>query len=79
VFIAAARKIEEKDGDLHEINGETFRMNRAEVLAAAAEIRPSELEALTTIGTMKGMKNPAGWARHVLEARAAKKAKGRAA
>jgi superfamily II DNA or RNA helicase len=80
VFVSAARVIEERDGDLYEINGETFRMSRAEVLAAAAEqVKPSELEALTTIGKMKGMNNPEGWARHVLEARIAKRAKSKAA
>lgn len=67
VFVVAARKIEERDGELHEVtSGERFRMGRQEVMQAA-EANPSAMEALVALGTRRGMKNPAGWAAHVLQ------------
>ena len=72
-FIAVARKVEEKEGELQEVDPAVARAEFMRSRAAAADI-----ESLTQVGRMRGMKNPAGWAAHVIEAREAKK-RGRAA
>ncbi len=78
-FIVAARTIEEKEGELFEVDGAAFRMSRNEVnQAAATERYGASLDALAKLGQMRGMKNPEGWAKHVLDAREAKAAKRRA-
>ena len=66
-FILKARKIEEVEGTLEEIK-EAEKMKFVKMRAAA-----KDLDALAEIGKMRGMKNPHGWARHVLDARERKR------
>lgn len=68
VFKLAERKIEEVEGELQEVDKEAAKVQFKNDRAAARDI-----EALVEIGRMRGMKNPHGWARHVMEARAKKK------
>ena len=68
-FPIKARKIEEVAGTLSEV--EVARMRRA---AAREQAAAETLEDLIRIGTQRGFKNAAGWARHVYEARQAKRA-----
>ena len=66
VFIAAPRaELQQVDGELVERKLE-IRQRRTEQGAAAT------LEDLIEVGRRRGMKNPRGWARHVLGAREAK-------
>ena len=69
-FKAKARTIEEVEGELEEVDPKLvsmeFRRNRTNA---------KDIEALTEVGRMRGMKNPRGWAGHVLKAREAKAAK----
>lgn len=66
-FPVQVRKVEEVAGTLSEV--EIARIRREAVREQAAA---KTLEDLIAIGTRRGMKNPAGWARHVHEARMAK-------
>lgn len=66
-FLLKARTIEEVAGKLSEVDVERMRQ-QARVDQAAAKT----LEDLIALGMSRGMKNAAGWARHVVQARAAK-------
>lgn len=68
-FPRKPREITEVDGTLSEVEVEKAR-RKADVDRAAART----LEDLIRLGTQRGMKNPAGWARHVDEARRKKAA-----
>jgi DNA repair protein RadD len=68
-FPIKARKIEEVAGTLSEVEVARMRRQSAREQAAA-----ETLEDLIRIGTQRGFKNAAGWARHVYEARQAKRA-----
>lgn len=68
-FPVKPRVIDEVAGELTEIEIERARREAAREQASAQTI-----EALTDLGRMRGMKNPAGWARHVVEAREKKAA-----
>lgn len=70
-FQVQVRKIEEVAGTLSEV--EIARMRKQAVREQAAA---RTLEDLIQVGVQRGMKNPAGWARHVHEARMAKQARG---
>lgn len=66
-FVIKARKIDEVEGELQEVEEDeklNFRRMRA---------RAQDLNALVELGKLRGMKNPHGWARHVLEAREKKR------
>lgn len=63
-FPVKVRQIEEVAGTLSEV--EIARARRDEVRARAAA---ETLEDLIAFGQARGYKNPAGWARHVHEAR----------
>lgn len=68
-FPIKARKIEEVAGQLSEVEVARVRRQAARDQAAA-----QTLEDLIRLGTQRNMKNPAGWARHVFEARERKRA-----
>ena len=69
-FPVKSRTIEEVDGELSEIEVARARREAARIQAAA-----KTFEDLIALGTARGYKNPAGWARHI---HAARQAKGRA-
>ena len=59
--------------ELQTVDGELVEVQRRE--AKREQSQASTLEDLIQIGTRRGMKNPRGWARHVLAARGAKRAR----
>jgi superfamily II DNA or RNA helicase len=59
--------------ELQTVEGELVEVQRRE--AKREQATASTLEDLIQIGTRRGMKNPRGWARHVLAARGAKRAR----
>lgn len=78
-FPVEPRTVDERDGELAEVTRETRRPMRPEVRDRLREQgQATEYDALVALGTKRGMKNPSGWAKHVLEARAAKVARERA-
>lgn len=70
VFEAAAREIEEVDGELEEIDVLAARRERITQQSAART-----LDDLVAIGRKRGMNNPEGWAAHVFSARVAKQSR----
>lgn len=64
VFEVRAREIEHVEGDLKEIDKDALR--RA---ARREQAQARTLEDLIALGKARGMNNPAGWARHVFNAR----------
>ena len=68
-FIAAPRKIEEREGELHEITAEDIARRQAR----GEQGRAQTLEALLEIERRKGFRP--GWAKHVYQARQAKRAR----
>ena len=73
VFVIKARIIAEVEGDLAEVDPLQVRAQFMQARASAADI-----ESLAQVGRMRGMKNPEGWAKHVLQARAEKQSRRRA-
>lgn len=72
VFIGKARpKIEQEDGELREIDPIQMRRERLKEQSYA-----KTMEDLVQLGIRKGYKNPRGWAKHVFNARQAKKLAG---
>ena len=70
-FVVEKRELVTVEGELVEID------RQAMARAKSAEQRKAEtLEELITIGQRRGMKNPRGWAYHVLAARKAKRSSG---
>lgn len=67
-FEGKPRKIEQRDGELAEVDPAIARIQFMQARANA-----DSLEGLIEVGRMKGMKNPEGWARHVVQAREAKR------
>lgn len=68
VFVADGRTIEQVDGTLHEVDLEAERAAaHRERMKQQADAR--SLDQLTELGRLRGMKDPAGWARHVWAAR----------
>lgn len=66
-FPVRSREIDQVAGELSEI--EVQRIKRE---AAQAQGSARDLQALAELGRVRGMKNPEGWARHVMAAREAK-------
>jgi hypothetical protein len=60
---------EQVDGQLVEVDEAALRRQRNREQAAA-----TTLEQLIEVGRKRGMKNPRGWATHVLRARQSKRA-----
>lgn len=75
-FEVKSRSIEHHDGDLKEITKEELEKRRAQKEAAKTQGRAQSLAELTELGRQRGMKNPAGWAKHVFNARQLKKIRG---
>jgi hypothetical protein len=65
----ASRDIDEVDGELREIQATQQRKQ-----ARQDQGRAQTKDDLIAIGRGKGMKNPAGWAAHVIRSRQAKRA-----
>ena len=63
----------EQRRELQTVEGELVEVQRRE--AKREQATASTIEDLIQIGTRRGMKNPRGWARHVLAARGAKRAR----
>lgn len=78
VFEARPRVVDEVDGELVEsAEARSARIAREETLREQG--RAKSFEDLVAVGRSRGMKNPEGWARHLIEAREAKKQRGIAA
>ena len=71
-FVPERRELEHVDGELVEVQARQREQRREQSTATT-------LEALIDVGKRRGMKNPRGWARHVLAARQAKGQWGRVA
>jgi hypothetical protein len=67
-FIAERRELQTVDGELVEVQ-------RAE--AKREQATAATLDELIAIGRRRNMKNPAGWARHVMAARSLRSGKAR--
>ena len=65
-FVAERRELEHVDGELREVEFQRQREQRREQATATT------VEQLIEVGKRRGMKNPRGWARHVMAARQAK-------
>ena len=67
VFTSERRELQHVDGQLQELeHRQAARIRNAE------QAQADSLETLVELGKRRGMKNPRGWARHVLAARQAK-------
>lgn len=71
VFAVQSREVEEREGELEE-----RRIEQVKREAIRAQARAETLEALTELGKMRGYKDPAAWAGHIIQARQ-KKGRGR--
>jgi DNA repair protein RadD len=67
--VAPRSEIEEHEGELVEITAEMLAKRQAR----RDQGRSESLEDLIALGHRRGMRNPEGWARHVIEGRAAKR------
>jgi DNA repair protein RadD len=67
-FPAAPRVVEEKEGELVELDPEAIRRKRAVEQSGA-----NSLEDLIALGVQRGYKKPEAWAKHVFNARQARK------
>jgi DNA repair protein RadD len=74
-FPVESRSVAHADGELAEITPEELARRAALRDRRREQGRADSLEALIEVGTRRGMRNPAGWARHVLQAREAKRMK----
>jgi DNA repair protein RadD len=70
-FVAERRELEHVDGELVELQQVERRQRRTEQATAAT------LDDLVQVGQRRGMKNPHGWARHVMAARSLRSGKAR--
>jgi len=68
VFAVQSRKVHHIAGELVELTQDELALRRRR----QDQGRATTLDALVAIGTQRGMKNPHGWARHVMMARMAK-------
>lgn len=66
VFPIKARKVEEREGDLVEVDTEMLRRTRQQGMAGSEA-------ALVRLGYQRGLKHPERWAHHVFQARQRKK------
>ncbi len=71
---AKPRKVDTVDGDLAEVDTAAVRQRAPEVVQRLAEQgNARSLEKLVELGRMRGMRDPVGWANHVISAREAKR------
>lgn len=61
-----ARKVDRVDGELQEV---TFSMRRKASPQRIEQGMTKDLDALIQLGKMRGYKDPAGWATHIIMAR----------
>lgn len=73
-FPTKPREVETRAGKLAELTREEVAKHMAK-RAAAREQSSADLNGLIAIGKRKGMKNPEGWAAHVVAARLAKRSR----
>jgi superfamily II DNA or RNA helicase len=69
-FEGQPRVIAEKEGELQEVDPKLERLKFIQDRAAA-----QDLDELIKVGKLRGFNNPVGWAKHILSARAEKRAK----
>lgn len=74
-FPVDGREVEQVDGELTEIDLANREKETAKRAQLGQQWTAKDEAQLVALGKMRGMKNPEGWARHVLEARAKKKGK----
>lgn len=74
-FPISPRSVEEIEGELTKADLEIRAQNEARRDGRMEQGMARDLESLIRLGKMRGMGNPEGWARHVLESRAKKKGK----
>lgn len=79
-FPIKPRKIEQRDGELEEKRATELTQEQKELIAAKKKARieqglTQDEDSLVQLGRMRGMRDPIGWARHVMEARNRKKAR----
>ena len=67
-FVAERRELVHVDGELEELTSVERKREQANA---------NTIEELTAIGRRRNMKNPAGWARHVMAARSLRSGKAR--
>lgn len=68
-FPVKPRRVGQDEGELKEMTPEQIAVARAKREQMKSQGRARTLDALTEIGKLRGMKYPAGWARHVFAAR----------
>lgn len=70
ICVGCGHKFEIKARDILQVDGELTEIEEQEKLSFRAQrAKAQDFNALVEIGMMRGMKNPHGWARHVLNAR----------
>ena len=67
-FAAEVRELEQVEGELVEVQRQQAKREQAQA---------NTLDELIAIGRRRNMKNPAGWARHVMAARSLRSGKAR--
>lgn len=72
-FPVEAREIEQVDGELAEVTMTPEQMEQRH--RRVEQGMTKDFEGLIQLGRMRGMRNPEGWARHVIEARQKKRGK----
>lgn len=72
VFPVQARKVDHVDGELQEV---TFSMRRKASPQRIEQGMAKDLDALIHLGKMRGYKDPAGWATHIIMAREQKQSR----
>jgi DNA repair protein RadD len=74
VFQAQAREIEHVDGELSEVDlsSQAAQEQRERIQKRVEQGSAKDREALIALGRKRGVKNPEGWAAHVLRGRAAR-------
>lgn len=80
VFEKQHRQVEERDGNLVQLTREEIEKRRAKAQERKRQgyekFQAKTLDELVALGQKKGYKNPRGWAKHIFNARQAKKLRG---
>lgn len=74
-FPIVERKIKAVAGNLKQLSASDIEQAQKRMKALREQGMTKDLESLAKVGRSRGMKDPEGWARHVIESREAKKAK----
>ncbi len=75
VFPVVERKIKAVAGNLKQLSASDIEQAQKRMKALREQGMTKDLESLAEVGRKRGMKDPEGWARHVIESREAKKSK----